>query len=93
MLWFLKYLLNCPRYSYVAIVDVFQKVNDVPVIFFFFLSNANRISDLRVVDLLDGLCDRMQDYTLQKVSRVLEELLLRLFSNSNSFAKFQVIIN
>uniref|UniRef100_A0A1J3GSP6 Protein canopy-like protein 1 n=1 Tax=Noccaea caerulescens TaxID=107243 RepID=A0A1J3GSP6_NOCCA len=26
-----------------------------------------RISDLRVVDLLDGLCDRMQDYTLQKV--------------------------
>ncbi|AEE31922.1 TLR4 regulator/MIR-interacting MSAP protein [Arabidopsis thaliana] len=25
------------------------------------------ISDLRVVDLLDGLCDRMQDYTLQKV--------------------------
>ncbi|CAN8302518.1 unnamed protein product [Cochlearia groenlandica] len=26
-----------------------------------------RISDLRVVDLLDGLCDKMQDYTLQKV--------------------------
>ncbi|KAG2314658.1 hypothetical protein Bca4012_065446 [Brassica carinata] len=26
-----------------------------------------RMSDLRVVDLLDGLCDRMQDYTLQKV--------------------------
>ncbi|VVA93852.1 unnamed protein product [Arabis nemorensis] len=25
-----------------------------------------RISDLRVVDLLDGLCDRMLDYTLQK---------------------------
>ncbi|KAF2617024.1 hypothetical protein F2Q68_00039169 [Brassica cretica] len=25
-----------------------------------------RMSDLRVVDLLDGLCDRMQDYTLQK---------------------------
>ncbi|KAF8084744.1 hypothetical protein N665_0704s0009 [Sinapis alba] len=26
-----------------------------------------RMSDLRVVDLLDGLCDRMQDYTLRKV--------------------------
>ncbi|RID49754.1 hypothetical protein BRARA_H00532 [Brassica rapa] len=26
-----------------------------------------RMSDLRVVDLLDGLCDRMQDYTLQNV--------------------------
>ncbi|CAH8354528.1 unnamed protein product [Eruca vesicaria subsp. sativa] len=26
-----------------------------------------RISDLRVVDLLDRLCDRMQDYTLQKL--------------------------
>ncbi|WCJ44733.1 Protein canopy-1 [Euphorbia peplus] len=26
-----------------------------------------RVSDLRVVELLDGLCDKMQDYTLQKV--------------------------
>ncbi|PWA42168.1 hypothetical protein CTI12_AA548070 [Artemisia annua] len=26
-----------------------------------------RVSDLRVVDLLDGLCDKMQDYTLQKI--------------------------
>ncbi|XP_076932435.1 uncharacterized protein LOC143597965 [Bidens hawaiensis] len=26
-----------------------------------------KVSDLRVVDLLDGLCDKMQDYTLQKV--------------------------
>ncbi|XP_047322998.1 protein canopy-1 [Impatiens glandulifera] len=25
-----------------------------------------RVSELRVVDLLDGLCDKMQDYTLQK---------------------------
>ncbi|PNX79028.1 canopy-like protein, partial [Trifolium pratense] len=24
-----------------------------------------RISELRVVDLLDGLCDKMQDYTLR----------------------------
>ncbi|CAI9114334.1 OLC1v1015042C2 [Oldenlandia corymbosa var. corymbosa] len=26
-----------------------------------------RVSELRVVDLLDGLCDKMQDYTLEKV--------------------------
>ncbi|KVI05148.1 protein canopy-1 [Cynara cardunculus var. scolymus] len=26
-----------------------------------------RTSELRVVDLLDGLCDKMQDYTLQKM--------------------------
>jgi hypothetical protein len=26
-----------------------------------------RVSELRVVELLDGLCDKMQDYTLQKV--------------------------
>ncbi|XP_065847292.1 uncharacterized protein [Euphorbia lathyris] len=26
-----------------------------------------RVSDLRVVELLDGLCDKMQEYTLQKV--------------------------
>ncbi|WVZ78184.1 hypothetical protein U9M48_025935 [Paspalum notatum var. saurae] len=26
-----------------------------------------RVSELRVVELLDGLCDRMQDYTLQKL--------------------------
>ncbi|KAI3517019.1 hypothetical protein L1887_16225 [Cichorium endivia] len=26
-----------------------------------------RVSELRVVDLLDGLCDKMQDYTLQKI--------------------------
>ncbi|KAL8218383.1 hypothetical protein R6Q57_021756 [Mikania cordata] len=26
-----------------------------------------KVSELRVVDLLDGLCDKMQDYTLQKV--------------------------
>ncbi|GJM90019.1 hypothetical protein PR202_ga06256 [Eleusine coracana subsp. coracana] len=25
-----------------------------------------RVSELRVVELLDGLCDKMQDYTLQK---------------------------
>lgn len=28
---------------------------------------SNRVSDLRVVELLDGLCDKMQDYTLEKV--------------------------
>ncbi|CDO97910.1 unnamed protein product [Coffea canephora] len=26
-----------------------------------------RVSELRVVDLLDGLCEKMQDYTLEKV--------------------------
>nr|XP_043637047.1 protein seele [Erigeron canadensis] len=26
-----------------------------------------RVSELRVTDLLDGLCDKMQDYTLQKI--------------------------
>ncbi|KAL5557699.1 hypothetical protein UlMin_033910 [Ulmus minor] len=26
-----------------------------------------RVSELRVVELLDGLCEKMQDYTLQKV--------------------------
>jgi len=26
-----------------------------------------RVSELRVVELLDGLCDKMQDYTLQKL--------------------------
>lgn len=26
-----------------------------------------RVSDLRVVELLDGLCDKMQDYALQKL--------------------------
>ncbi|XP_020535477.1 protein canopy-1 isoform X2 [Jatropha curcas] len=26
-----------------------------------------RVSDLRVVELLDGLCDKMQDYTLHKI--------------------------
>ncbi|KAJ6336650.1 hypothetical protein OIU76_006512 [Salix suchowensis] len=26
-----------------------------------------RVSELRVVELLDGLCDKMQDYTLEKV--------------------------
>ncbi|CAM8915956.1 unnamed protein product [Rhodiola kirilowii] len=27
-----------------------------------------KVSDLRVVELLDGLCDKMQDYTLKKVN-------------------------
>ncbi|WOH03694.1 hypothetical protein DCAR_0623093 [Daucus carota subsp. sativus] len=27
-----------------------------------------RVSELRVVELLDGLCDKMQDYTLEKVN-------------------------
>uniref|UniRef100_A0A2P2KWK5 Uncharacterized protein LOC107419784 n=1 Tax=Rhizophora mucronata TaxID=61149 RepID=A0A2P2KWK5_RHIMU len=26
-----------------------------------------RVSELRVVELLDGLCEKMQDYTLQKI--------------------------
>ncbi|XP_061969733.1 uncharacterized protein LOC133692655 [Populus nigra] len=28
---------------------------------------AYRVSELRVVELLDGLCDKMEDYTLEKV--------------------------
>ncbi|KAL9248848.1 hypothetical protein AKJ16_DCAP00988 [Drosera capensis] len=28
----------------------------------------NRVSELRVVELLDGLCDKMQDYTLMKIN-------------------------
>lgn len=27
-----------------------------------------RVSDLRVVELLDGLCEKMQEYTLEKVA-------------------------
>lgn len=27
----------------------------------------DRVSELRVVELLDGLCEKMQDYTLKKV--------------------------
>lgn len=29
----------------------------------------NRVSELRVVELLDGLCEKMQDYTLQEVKK------------------------
>ncbi|XP_015884080.1 uncharacterized protein LOC107419784 [Ziziphus jujuba] len=32
-----------------------------------------RISELRVVDLLDGLCEKMQDYTFQKVDSTRKE--------------------
>jgi hypothetical protein len=28
-----------------------------------------RVSELRIVELLDDLCDKMQDYTLQKVKK------------------------
>lgn len=28
----------------------------------------NRVSELRVVELLDGTCEKMQDYTLHKVN-------------------------
>lgn len=34
---------------------------------FFFFKKKNRVSELRVVELLDGLCDKMEDYTLEKV--------------------------
>ncbi|KAG5388802.1 hypothetical protein IGI04_030343 [Brassica rapa subsp. trilocularis] len=44
-----------------------------------------RMSDLRVVDLLDGLCDRMQDYTLQKVeSKNREWVKVESFDNLTS---------
>uniref|UniRef100_A0A803N9E3 DUF3456 domain-containing protein n=1 Tax=Chenopodium quinoa TaxID=63459 RepID=A0A803N9E3_CHEQI len=34
-----------------------------------------RVSELRVVELLDGLCEKMQDYTLQKASKKPEHIL------------------
>lgn len=34
-----------------------------------------RVSELRVVELLDGLCDKMQDYTLEKVLMILNWFL------------------
>lgn len=36
---------------------------------------SNRVSELRVVELLDGLCEQMQDYTLEKV------ILMFVFDN------------
>lgn len=36
---------------------------------------SNRVSELRIVDLLDGLCENMQDYTLEKVDFVFPFLL------------------
>jgi hypothetical protein len=36
-----------------------------------------RVSELRIVDLLDDLCDKMQDYTLHKV----QNEYTRLFKN------------
>lgn len=35
---------------------------------------SNRVSELRVVELLDGLCEKMQDYTLEEVSFLFGEL-------------------
>ncbi|KAL6995993.1 hypothetical protein U1Q18_006131 [Sarracenia purpurea var. burkii] len=32
-----------------------------------------RVSELRVVELLDGLCEKMQDYTLKKVDTAKQE--------------------
>ncbi|CAA6673455.1 unnamed protein product [Spirodela intermedia] len=32
-----------------------------------------KISELRVVDLLDGLCEKMQDYTLKKVCCIVDK--------------------
>ncbi|KAK1555151.1 hypothetical protein Q3G72_022519 [Acer saccharum] len=32
-----------------------------------------RVSELRVVELLDGLCDKMQDYTLEKINSTSQE--------------------
>ena len=33
-----------------------------------------RVSELRIVELLDDLCDKMQDYTLQKVDNEAAQL-------------------
>lgn len=35
---------------------------------------SNRVSELRVVELLDGLCEKMQDYTLEKVISCLKPI-------------------
>ncbi|XP_075658023.1 uncharacterized protein LOC142627989 [Castanea sativa] len=32
-----------------------------------------RVSELRVVELLDGLCDKMQDYTLEQIDSTTQE--------------------
>ncbi|XP_058220531.1 uncharacterized protein LOC131330813 [Rhododendron vialii] len=32
-----------------------------------------RVSELRVVELLDGLCQKMQDYTLEKIDKTKQE--------------------
>ncbi|PSR99500.1 Protein canopy-1 like [Actinidia chinensis var. chinensis] len=32
-----------------------------------------RVSELRVVELLDGLCEKMQDYTLKKIDSTKQE--------------------
>ncbi|CAL9028476.1 unnamed protein product [Prunus brigantina] len=34
---------------------------------FFFECVPNRVSELRVVELLDGICEKMQDFTLHKI--------------------------
>ncbi|KAH9693944.1 DUF3456 domain-containing protein [Citrus sinensis] len=36
-----------------------------------------RVSELRVVELLDGLCDKMQDYTLEKLAKLIKKGSLR----------------
>lgn len=47
------------------ILDIHQADRLISFLSFFFL---NRVSELRVVELLDGLCEKMQDYTLEKVT-------------------------
>uniref|UniRef100_A0A2P2KWQ0 DUF3456 domain-containing protein n=1 Tax=Rhizophora mucronata TaxID=61149 RepID=A0A2P2KWQ0_RHIMU len=50
-----------------------------------------RVSELRVVELLDGLCEKMQDYTLQKVIICLLWFSLLIFSLFPwTFEKFTV---
>lgn len=48
------------------------------VMIFIWLTNlifiSNRVSELRVVELLDGLCEKMQDYTLEEVGFLFGEL-------------------
>lgn len=40
------------------------------------LANSNRVSELRVVELLDGLCEKMQDYTLEKVISIFDATMV-----------------
>lgn len=57
---------------------------------------SNRVSELRVVDLLDGLCEKMQDYTLQKVNKIMgpatSSFVARYISDIKSFSILNIMV-